>query len=112
MYISELAYNKWITIEPKSILTDEGRYSPGVRMCFNNQIITDINVDKFYGLIHVLTGFNMYTNMSLLLNYVNTCTPGTNLSRLGNNNSQECVDNSHVSGVNGRTQRKKSIFER
>lgn len=105
--ITELVNDKWITIEPIVILTENDMYTPGVRMCFNNQVVTDVPVDRFYGLVHCLTGFNMYMAMSMLLTYVNTCTPGTNLSTIGERAQQE----GDVKGVNGRTVPKKSFFD-
>lgn len=106
--ISELVNNKWISIEPIVILSDDDISSPGIRICFNNQITIDITVDRYYGLVHVLTGFNMYMAMSLLLNYVNTCTPGTNIIQVGDTPKME----ESVVGVNGRrTAFKKSIFD-
>lgn len=107
--ISELYDNKWISFEPIVIIGDS-LSGAGIRMCLNNQLTVDISVDRFYGLVHVLTGFNMYMAMSSLLTYVNTCTPGTNMTCFGNGNNSFEGD---VSGVNGRRQQtfKKSIFD-
>lgn len=102
--ISELYENKWIALEPIVMVAES---SPGVRFNFNNQTVVDISVDKFYGLVHVLTGFNMYNAMSSLLNYVNTCTPGTNITHFGTGLKSE----GDVSGVNGRKQLSKSFFD-
>lgn len=103
--IRELVNNKWITIEPVVLIGENDSITTGVRMNFNNQITIDISVDRLYGLIHVLTGFNMYMAMSQLLTYVNTCTPGTNLKTAGTFEEK-------VVGVSGRQQTyKKSIFD-
>lgn len=105
--ISELYDNRWISLEPIVIMEENDLSSPGIRMCFNNQISIDISVDRFYGLVHVFTGFNMYMAMSMLLNYVNTCTPGTNITHFGTASNE-----GDVNGVNGRKQTfTKSFFD-
>ncbi len=106
--IPELVNNKWISLEPIVILGDNDISSPGIRMCFNNQITTDITIDRYFGLVHVLTGFNMYMAMSMLLNYVNTCTPGTNSMTVGDVPKEQIEQ---VEGKNGRRVYKKSIFD-
>lgn len=107
--IAELVNNKWISLEPIVILGDNDISSPGIRICFNNQITIDISIDRYFGLVHVLTGFNMYMAMSMLLNYVNTCTPGTNSMMVGDTPKEQIEQ---VEGKNGRRiNYKKSIFD-
>lgn len=107
--IAELVNNKWISLEPIVILGDNDISSPGIRICFNNQITVDISIDRYFGLVHVLTGFNMYMAMSMLLNYVNTCTPGTNSMTVGDTPKEQIEQ---VEGKNGRRiNYKKSIFD-
>ena len=107
--IAELVNNKWISLEPIVILGDNDISSPGIRICFNNQITIDISIDRYFGLVHVLTGFNMYMAMSMLLNYVNTCTPGTNSMTVGDTPKEQIEQ---VEGKNGRRiNYKKSIFD-
>lgn len=109
--IGELFNNKWISLEPVVILGDNDISSPGIRFVFNNRFKSDVMVDRFYGLLHVLKGFNIYMATSLLLNYVNTCTPGTNLTQFssGSRNVEETI-----TGVNGRRPdiyNKRSFFD-
>lgn len=111
LLVRELVQDKWISLEPIIILDPNNIYSPGIRLCLNSpSCAIDLSVEKFYGLVHVLTGFNMYMATSLLLNYVNTCSPGTNLIQLGNNNQ---VEDGDVAGITGRKIGKKpgSFFD-
>ena len=110
--ITELVDNKWISIEPIVILSTNDIYTTGIRICFNNNMTIDMPVDRYYGLLHVLTGFNFYMATSSLLNYINTCTPGTNSSSFNNYMPIEDTEG-FVDGVNGRKPitPKKSIFD-
>ncbi len=110
--VGELFNNKWISFEPIVILEDNDMSSPGIRFVFNNKFKSDVTVDRYYGLLHVLKGFNMYMATSMLLNYVNTCTPGTNLTQFSTGNNK--YPDGNVTGVNGRKPdfyNKKSFFD-
>ena len=104
--ISELINNAWISLEPIVIVGENDISSPGIRFTFSNGHKADVMVDRFYGLLHVLKGFNMYMATSLLLNYVNGCTPGTNLTQITGDN--KFISNNNVSNNN---KNKKSFFD-
>lgn len=76
--LRDLVGDKCMSFEPVVLCTDSNIYNTGLRITLNSTVTVDVEVEKFFGLLHVLDGFNMYMATSLLLSYVNTCTPGTN----------------------------------
>ena len=112
--IGELYDNKWITIEPIICIDENDIRSPGVRFNFNNVTIADITVDRFYGLLHILTGFNMYNAMSSLLTYVNTCNPGTNMTQfspISNQKQQQTSSSENSNSQDNNYKRGLSFFD-
>lgn len=99
--VSELIRNKWLMFEPCIITTENEIYIPGLRIHLSDKgTCIDIPVERLYGLVTVLTGFNIYMATSMLLNYVNMCTPGTNMISFASKNMEE--RSGSTTGVTGR----------
>lgn len=100
--------DRTISFAPIIIIDETNRPNTGLRIVLNGKVCVDIEVDRFYGLLHVMTGFNMYMATSMLLNYVNTCTPGSNKIRF--DPEDEDVEDITPPSPKGRNFKKKKSF--
>lgn len=75
---------KSIKFEPIVIEYESGQFM-GVRITLNNNIYSDINVDKFYGLVYILNSFDMVGSAQMMLAYMGRPEFGTNRIELDRN---------------------------
>jgi hypothetical protein len=108
--IDNLVDNKTIVLEPIVLFDDVLGYGLGISMNLNNVAIENMSVDIYYGLVHVLTGFNMYMATSMLLTYVNTCTPEENPYIVNSQTVEEDYQQPDVDARVGRTFNSKKSF--
>ncbi len=108
--IKGLPMDKWLAFEPIPVLCSNGSYTKGVRMYMSDyNTFVDIDVDKFMGMVYLITTFNMYGSATTLINYLNWSDYGTNLVTFEQDNN---VPNEGVKAPNGRrVQAAKSFFD-
>lgn len=84
IYISGLAGEKWLKLEP-CVMTYNEVYYPGIRMFLSSQDnFVDMNIDKFMGLVYLIDTINMYESAQLLINYLQRPQFGTNIHTFDN----------------------------
>lgn len=79
---------KTITFEPVVIDYETGQ-SLGVRMTLNNNIYSDINLDRFYGFVYIINSFDMVASAQMMLAYMGRPEFGTNRIELDRNFNED-----------------------
>ena len=103
-----------MSFEPLVLEYEQG-FSKGVRIILSqNDKFVDLDIDKFMGLVYLLSNFNMYQSALSIVNYLNWREYGTNLVTFsdGTNNMNE----GSIKSPNGRkiptkSQKQKSFFD-
>jgi hypothetical protein len=77
--IMGLAMEKYIKMEP-IVLEYDGVYSPGIRIYISSMNnFVDISVDKFMGLVYLISNINLYQSAQLMINYLQRPEYGSNM---------------------------------
>lgn len=111
--IPGLAFGKYIKFEPIVIDWESTQYQ-GIRITLSDEnVFTDISIDKFYGLVYTINEINMYQSAQILLNYLGRPEFGTNLYEFENGGSFETIE-PDTKAVTGRKipVKNKSFFDR
>lgn len=84
--ITGLTGGKYIMMDPIVIeYEDSNLQQQGIRLTISDQdIYTDMSIDKFYGLCYLMNSINMYQSAQLLINYLGRPELGTNLYEFNN----------------------------
>lgn len=79
--ITGLAGGKYIMLDPVVIdYEDSNLQQQGIRLTISDQdIYSDLSIDKFYGFYYLINSINMYQSAQLLLNYLGRPDLGTNM---------------------------------
>lgn len=108
-----LPMDKWITLEPSVIQYDNGQYSKAVKIVLSQyDIFIELDIEKFMGLVYLLSTFNMYQCALSIVNYLNWNQYGTNLVSF-NYDKNETGKTGGVNAPKGRTVQSntKSFFD-
>lgn len=71
---SSLVSNTSIKIEPIPFLNKCNEYKLGVRISFNTiDIYSEIEIDRYMGLVYIISSLNMYQSAQIILNYMQPC---------------------------------------
>lgn len=115
-----LAMGKSIMLEPIVISYDESNQTTGVRLYLSSlDNYVDMSVDKFMGLVYLLSSINMYESAQILLNYLQRPELGTNNFNM-NNRPDDYEADGYVEDSRGKnvtrkindSKRQKSFFEK
>ena len=115
-----LAMGKSLMIEPIVINYDETNQTTGVRLYLSSlENYVDMSVDKFMGMVYLLSSINMYESAQILLNYLQRPELGTNSFNM-NNRPDDYEADGYIEDKNGKnitrkinnSKRQKSFFEK
>lgn len=110
-----LAMDKSLMLEPIIINYDETNQTTGVRLYLSSRDnYVDMSIDKFMGVVYLLSSINMYESAQILLNYIQRPELGSNSFSLGNR-GEEIVEDGYVESRNNNrkiNQKQKSFFEK
>ena len=110
----DLPLDKWLSFEPLVLEYEQG-FSKGVRIILSqNDKFVDLDIDKFMGLVYLLSNFNMYQSALSIVNYLNWREYGTNLVTFSDGSSN--MNEGSIKSPNGRkiptkAQKQKSFFD-
>ena len=108
-----LAMNKSLMLEPVIISYDDNNQTTGVRLYLSSKDnYVDMSVDKFMGVVYLLSSINMYESAQLLLNYIQRPELGTNNYNM--NKAEEILEDGYIETKNNTRKinnRQKSFFE-
>lgn len=116
IYISNLAMDKYIILDPIVIDYSNGEQQRGIRLTLSNKSnYIDISIPKFEGLLYTLSTFNMYECALGAINYLQRPEFGTNCYSF--NSITDVSNTGYVEGGgNGRqiksNARSKSFFDK
>lgn len=105
---------KSIRFEPIVIDYETGQQALGVRVTLSNNIYSDVNIDKFSGLVYIINSFDMVASAQMMLAYMGRPDPGTNRFELDKNAAGFKEDEVPESTIKSRTlpnRNKRSFFD-
>lgn len=68
--ITGLASDNFITLSPTVILTGN-KYATGIQIVFNDDIVSNIQLDKFMGMVYILNKLDMFISAQAMVNSLN-----------------------------------------
>ena len=112
-----LAMNKSLMLEPIVITYDDKNQTTGVRLYLSSKDnYVDMSIDKFMGVVYLLSSINMYESAQLLLNYIQRPELGTNSFNMNNSKGDDIIDDGYIETKNNtrkinNNKKQKSFFE-
>lgn len=109
-----LAMDKSLMLEPIIINYDDNNQTTGVRLYLSSRDnYVDMSVDKFMGIVYLLSSINMYESAQILLNYLQRPELGTNSYNM-NNREEDIIEDGYIETKNNTRKinnKQKSFFE-
>lgn len=89
--IPNLAAGKYIQLDPVVIVWENtGEQIQGIRLTLGHpSVFTDVPINKFYGLVYILTNLDIYGAAQNMVNYLQRPEYGTNIKEFENNSFLE-----------------------
>lgn len=110
-----LAMGKSLMLEPVVITYDDNNQTTGIRLYLSSKDnYVDMSVDKFMGVVYLISSINMYESAQLILNYIQRPELGTNNYNMSNSKGQEIVEDGYIETKNNTRKidnKQKSFFE-
>lgn len=111
-----LAMNKSLMLEPIVITYDDNNQTTGVRLYLSSKDnFVDMSIDKFMGVVYLLSSINMYESAQLLLNYIQRPELGTNSYSMKGAKGEDIIEDGYIETKNNTRKisnnKQKSFFE-
>lgn len=111
-----LAMGKSLMLEPVVVTYSDDNQTTGVRLYLSSKDnYIDMSVDKFMGVVYLISSINMYESAQLLLNYIQRPELGTNNYNMNNSRGQELIEDGYIETKNNTrkisSNKQKSFFE-
>lgn len=111
-----LAMDKSLMLEPIIISYDDNNQSTGIRLYLSSRDnYVDMSVDKFMGIVYLLSSINMYESAQILLNYLQRPELGTNSYNISGNKGEDIIEDGYIETKNSNRKinnKQKSFFEK